>query len=174
MNIYIDLGCYDGDTILQFRNWRYLKYGKNVEWMTYGFDPNPEFKKAWKQHERPDTIFKRSAAWTEDGELEFTQAPRPDRSTVMKEKVNWGEGNVLTVPCFDFSTWLKQFRGKHVLLKMDCEGAELPILTKMIEDGTDDIANLTMVEWHDGKMPQYKSNKGWIWENYRGRLVEWR
>ena len=175
-HIYIDLGCYDADTILQFRNWKQLRYRPDIKWQVYGFDPNPRFKEEWARHAREDTIFEQRAAWTESGEIEFTLRPEnaPYGSTVMKEKRDWGMGEVLKVPCFDFSKWLEQFRGQHVILKIDIEGAELPLLTKMIEDGTDNIPHLTMVEWHDGKMPQYKSNKGWIWENYRGKLVEWR
>lgn len=173
-NIFIDLGCYNGDTILQFRNWRFLKYSPEEKWMCYGFDPNPNFIKSWRRHERADTIFQQKAAWIEDGEIEFTISKPAYGSTVMKEKRNWGQGLTIKVPAFDFSKWITQFRGDHVILKIDCEGAELPIMTKMIEDGTDDIPYLTMVEWHDGKMPTYNSNKKEILENYRGKLVEWR
>lgn len=173
-HIYIDLGCFDGDTVLQFRNWKALAYDPLIQWHTYAFDASPKFKEDWKRHADEHTHFEQKAAWIEDGEIEFTDSPEPIKSTIMKEKFNWGEGEVYKVPCFDFSKWLEQFRNDHVILKVDCEGAELPILTKMIQDDTDNIADLTMVEWHDGKMPRYKSNKGWIWENYRGRLVEWR
>lgn len=174
MNVFIDLGCYDGDTILQFRNWKALKYEPDEPWMMYGFDPNPNFVKQWQRHARLDTIFAQKAAWIEDGEMEMTISKPAYRSTVMKEKVNWGEGLTIKVPCFDFSMWLDQFEDDHVILKLDVEGAELPILTKMIKDGTDKIPALTMVEWHDGKMPTYHSNKHEILENYRTKLVEWR
>lgn len=173
-HVFIDLGCYDGDTILQFRNWKALAYPPDVDWIVYGFDPNPNFIKAWQRHERSDTIFQQKAAWVEEGEIEMTIGKPAYSSTVMKQKVNWGKGMTLKVPCFDFSTWLEQFRGDHVLLKFDIEGAELPVLTKMMEDGTDDIPTLTMVEWHDGKMPTYSSNKKEIWDNYKSKLVEWR
>lgn len=174
MNVYIDLGCYNGDSVLQFRNWRLLKYAPEIKWMTHAFDPNPSFKKEWKQHARPDTKFYQKAAWIEDGEIDYTLNPLPESSTVMKEKQDWGKGKVIKVSCFDFSAWLKKFRYDQVIIKMDCEGAELPILTKMIEDGTDDIADITLVEFHDGKMPRYDSNKKEILENYRGKLRVWR
>lgn len=174
MNIYIDLGCYDADTVLQFRNWRLLKYPPEEKWMCYGFDPNPNFIKKWERHERADTVFQQKAAWVEEGEIEFTISKPAYKSTVMKEKTSWDDELVIKVPCFDFSKWVEQFRGDHVVIKMDIEGAELPVLSKMIKDGTDDIAAITLVEWHDAKMPLYKSNKKEILENYRGRLVEWR
>src|SRR5688572_9869748 len=174
MNVFIDLGCADGDTIVQFRNWRFLKYAPSSEWMVYGFDPNPNYVKDWHRHARADTIFEQKAAWVKDTELEFTISKPAYSSTVMKEKNTWARGKVIKVPAFDFSQWLKQFRYDHVILKIDIEGAELPILTKMIEDGTDKIPVLTLVEWHDGKMPTYQSNKKQILENYSSRLVEWR
>lgn len=173
-HIFIDLGCYDGDTILQFRNWKALKYPPTTQWMVYGFDPNPNFINAWTRHSRSDTIFQQKAAWIEDTELEMTISKPAYSSTVMKEKNTWGDGLVVKVPAFDFSEWIKQFRGDHVLLKLDCEGAELPILTKMLQDGTDDIPNLVMVEWHDGKMPTYHSNKKDILDNFRSKIIEWR
>lgn len=168
--VYIDLGCNNGDTVLGFRNWRFLKYDPETEWEIHAFDPTSY--KEWQRHQNDHTHFHKKAAWIEDGDIDFSEYGIG--STVMKEKRDWDKGIVRRVQCFDFSKWIEQFRGDHVILKIDIEGAELPVLTKMIEDGTDDIADLTMVEWHDGKMPTYDSNKGWIWENYRGKLREWR
>jgi FkbM family methyltransferase len=173
-HIFVDLGAYSGDTIEQFKQWRYLAYPSEIEWGIYGFDPNPRFAETWKRIE--GAIIKQEAAWIYDGQIEFTLRPdsAPLGSTVMKEKRDWGHGEVLLVECFDFSKWLEQFEADHVVIKMDCEGAELPILTKMIEDGTDTIPSLTLVEFHDGKMPTYKSNKHEILEKYSTRLVAYR
>lgn len=172
MNIYIDVGVGDGDTILQFRNWISLIGFENPT--VYGFEPNPFLKKKWKRHVRKDTIIEQKAAWIRSGEIELSVTKDVLGSTVMKEKEGYAEGEKVKVPCFDFSGWLEQFRGDNVILKVDCEGAELPIFTKMIKDGTDDIPFVTMVEWHDGKMPTYESNKDSIWKYYRGKLIEWR
>lgn len=175
MNVYVDLGTGDGDTILQFRNWRHLLgYRADQDWMAYGFEPNPAMERKWKRHIRDDTIIQKEAAWTMDGTITLSVGKPYYKSSVMEHKQDYSEGKKIVVPCFDFSEWFRRLRGDFVLLKMDIEGAELPVLTKMIKDGTDDIADITMVEWHDGKMPGYPSNKKEILENYRGRLVEWR
>lgn len=168
--VFVDLGCFDGDTVLQFRNWRQLKYSPDIEWEVHAFDPTSY--KDWQRHADKHTHFYKQAAWIRNGDIEYSEYGIG--STVMKEKRDWDKGTVRNVQCFDFSEWLKQFRGDHVILKMDIEGSELPILTKMIADGTDDIADITFVEWHDGKMPQYKSNKHEILEQYRGKLRNWR
>jgi hypothetical protein len=52
------------------------------------------------------------------------------------------------VETVDFSTFLKQFRGMQVYVKMDIEGAEFRVLRKCIEDGTCDIIKTLWVEWH--------------------------
>lgn len=36
-----------------------------------------------------------------------------------------------------------------MVVKMDIEGAEVPVLEKVIADGTDDRMSLLIVEWHD-------------------------
>lgn len=174
-NIYIDLGTGDGDTILQFRNWKHLLGDRALEgWTAYGFEPNPAMEKKWKRHTKEDTIISKEAAWTEDGTITLSVQAPYYKTSVMKEKRGYDTGKHITAPCFDFSKWLEQFRGDFVLLKMDIEGAELPILTKMIQDKTDDIPYMTFVEWHDGKMPAYKSNKHEILRDYRGNIKEWR
>lgn len=173
MNVYIDVGAGDADTILQFRNWSQLLPFKGV-WKVYGFEPNPELKRKWLRHIRDDTVIYQSAAWVRDDKIVLSIGEPWYKSSVMEEKRDYTEGRKVEVPALDFSKWLEQFRGDTVILKMDCEGAELPILTKMIKDGTDNIATVTMVEWHDGKMPTYQSNKHDILKDYRGRLIEWR
>lgn len=177
-NIYIDLGAGDGDTILQFRNWRGLlniHYPDSYkDWIAYGFEPNPAMERKWKRHIKEDTIIKKEAAWTTDGVITLSIGQPYYKSSVMKEKKDYQEGKKMVVPCFDFSKWIEQFRGDTVILKMDIEGAELPILTKMMEDGTDTIPTVTFVEWHDGKMPTYHSNKHVILDKYKGNIREWR
>lgn len=169
--IYIDLGCYDGTTINEFKRWRHL-VNIDSEWKIYGFDPNPRFYDTWKKI--PNATIEAKAAWIFDGKIEFTLRPEnaPFGSTVMREKVDWGMGEILTVECFDFSKWLKQFELDYVIIKCDCEGAEFPILTKMIKDGTDLIPDQTFVEWHDTKLSS-ETNKNWIMDNYRSELIEW-
>lgn len=169
--VFIDLGCGDGDTAKEFRNWKSLAYHPDIQWEMYGFDPQ-DFSEEWVKH--PWVEFSHQAAWIYDGGVEFSI--NGIGSTVMKEKDTWDKGKKITVPCFDFSKWLEQFRGDHVIIKMDIEGAEGPVLTKMIQDGTDDIPHLMLIEWHDVKMVDrgYKSNRDWIWDNLRCKWVYFR
>lgn len=180
--IFADIGAYDGDSVEQFVNWGQL-IGDIHDCTIYAFDPNPRFETEWgdihKRHIKHvrDIIFERKAAWVDDKGVEFTLRPpgRPLGSTVMKEKRDWGQGEVLKVESFDFSTWLKQFKGEDIYVKIDCEGAEFPILEKMIKDGTDKLCKLLFIEFHGDKMGQeFKDKEQWILENLNCEVLEWR
>lgn len=173
-NVFIDVGCFDGDTIKQFCNWKNLITPDN--WMIYGFDPNPRFKDIWKKMSDHTIKIEQSAAYTYNGEIEYTLRPldAPLGSTVMKEKVDWGMGDILKVPCFDFAEFVKQNHGDYTIVKMDAEGAEFPILDHLIEQGADEFIDILLIEWHDTKLPRRKSNKGEILSKLSCEVYQWR
>jgi FkbM family methyltransferase len=154
--VFIDLGMYNGDSIEQFYNW-YKLIDNPLEYEIFGFEPNPgSFRLADKKiGHRQNVVLEELAAWTEDGEAEF--AVDDIGSTVMKTKRNWDSSEHITVKTFDFSRWLKaRFREDcFIVLKMDIEGAEFPLLEKMIKDGTDKLVNELLVEFHPNKVSDY-------------------
>lgn len=159
MNVYIDLGCYDGDTVKQWRNWSKIHYGEK-DWKIIAFDANPKFKDDWSkiESENDNVEFHLKAAWIEDTELEFAvdQTDTPLGSTLMKSKVKiWDNSPKIKVEAFDFSQWLRRYENDLVVVKIDCEGAEFKILQKMIDDGTIYIPNRLMVEFHPNKVREY-------------------
>lgn len=154
--VFIDVGMYNGDSIEQFFNW-YKLIDDPLEYEVYGFEPNPEkFKEAAKKiGHRQKVRIDELAAWTEDGEIEF--AVDDVGSTVMQSKRNWESSPKIKVKCFDFSRWLSErFNSEYfIVLKMDIEGAEFPLLEKMIKDGTDKLINELLVEFHPNKVSDY-------------------
>lgn len=179
--IFADVGAWKGDTVEQFINWGQL-FGAISDAKVFAFEPNPNFKTEWKDvHDRhikhvKEINFTQSAAWIDDKGLEFSLWQESDiGSTVMKEKRNWYAGKVIGVPSFDFSKWLQQFEGEDIYVKLDCEGAEYPILKKMIDDGTDKLCKLLMIEWHADKMSEsFKKDEDYIKQNLQCRWLEWR
>lgn len=153
--VFIDIGCFDGDTVQQFYNW----IDNDREFEIYGFDPNPRYKHQWEDMEshNPKLKFSNKAAWIEDGTAEFTLRPqgRELGSTLMKSKKDWGQGDIIQVETFNFSEWIKQFQGCHIIVKIDAEGAEFEILKKMIADGTDKLVDKFYVEFHPNKVTDY-------------------
>lgn len=157
-NIFIDLGCYDGDTVEEFRNWSKVAFPDRSDWKIYAFDPNPKFKHNWKKKSNDNTFFEQSAAWIKDGEIEVAidQTDTPRGTTVMPSKVAiWDNFPHIIVKCFDFSKWIEKFKDDFLVVKMDAEGAEFPILEKMIRDGTDKLVDRLMVEFHPNKVREY-------------------
>ena len=179
--IFIDLGAYKGDTVEQFISWGQL-LGDISGAKVFAFEPNPNFKDHWKDiHDRhikhvKEINFVQSAAWIDDKGLEFSLWHESDiGSTVMKDKRNWYAGQVIGVPSFDFSQWLRQFEDDEIYIKFDIEGAEYPVLKKMIEDGTDKMCKLLMIEWHADKMNEsFKADEEFIKENLKCDWIEWR
>lgn len=179
--IFIDLGAYNGDTVDQFISWGQL-LGDISDAKVFAFEPNPNFKAEWQDvHDRhikhvKEINFENKAAWVDDKGLEFSLWAESDiGSTVMKDKRNWYAGKVIGVKSFDFSEWLKQFEGEEIYIKFDIEGAEYPILKKMIADGTDKLCKLLMIEWHADKMNQsFKDDQKFIEENLSCKWIEWR
>ena len=113
----------------------------------YGFDPLAE-----PRNERDLTI-EAKAAWVFDGHLHLGTGAGGLSATVMTEKASHGEWNTeRRVPCFDFPRWLKVLRhgwgDGELVVKLDVEGAEVPILEALVRAGSDRLVTLLLVEWH--------------------------
>lgn len=171
MKYFVDLGAYTGDTIKEFYNWIGL-IGDPMEFEIFAFEPNPDLFDQMTRISRdfPNVVFKNWAAWTYDGKIKFAkdQTETPMGSTVMKsKKAIWDAYPHIEVKCFNFSQWLKQMFNENdeVYVKMDIEGAEFPVLEKMIEDGTIGIPKILFVEFHANKVEEYTTE-------YKNDLVD--
>lgn len=180
MNIFIDLGSYDGDSIEQFKNWSKTSFPDKEDWIIYGFEPNPKFKDKLEALASDTVIISRKAAWVEDTTMQFAvdSTDTPLGSTLMsgKKKI-WDKNEKIDVEAFDFSQWLKQFEDDFVVVKMDTEGAEFPVLEKMIADDTDKICDCLMVEFHPNKVVEYTTtDKNILIDKLKSRgvnILEW-
>ncbi len=154
--VFIDLGAYDGDTMHEFCNWTI----DAPEWELFAFEPNPRFIDRWKllRDLNPKLTAITKAAWIKDGPVTFQQDLQDLAwgSTLLKEKQGPALRNEITVEGVDFSSWLfKHFDKKdRIVIKMDIEGAEIPVLEKMIADKTINMVDHLYVEWHGHKLNQ--------------------
>lgn len=144
----------------------------------YGFDPWPALVEGETVLAGTRIVLERQAAWIEDGELEFARVRglRGWDSTVMRAKNARGEwggsGDVIRVPCFDLSAWLRGLP-EPPIVKMDVEGAEFPLLEKLIADRTDALVQELFVEWHDDKMADVAGRKAELLEELRCPVTQW-
>lgn len=98
------------------------------------------------------------AAWTHDGVVGF--------------KPQGTSGHIAfyapPVPCVDLADLIDLWSSRdEIILKLDAEGAEYPLLEHLIERGADEKLELAIVEWHPG------GNRGDIERRLRCETKEW-
>jgi len=174
VTIVVDLGCYPHRDEISIEP-LIERYRPDV---LYGFDPWPGLVEGETEVNGTRVVLQRKAAWIEDGEIEFAHVRglRGWDSTVMREKnarAEWSrEDAVIRVPCFDFSEWLRGLPEPPVV-KLDVEGAEFPILERLVAEGTDGLVAELLVEWHDGKMPEYADRKAALLAELECPVAPW-
>ena len=59
----------------------------------------------------------------------------------------------LEIECIDLSEFIRSLNRRIKLLKLDIEGSEVPVLNHMLDTGTIDLVDLTVVETHEKQLP---------------------
>ena len=172
--IVVDLGCFPHRHEISIEP-LVRRYRPDV---LYGFDPWPALIEGETELEGARVILARKAAWVADGETEFARVRglRAWDSTVMREKNSrseWsGLGEIVRVPCFDFSGWLRTLP-EPPIVKFDVEGAEFPILERMVETAADALVTELLVEWHDDKMVDFSERRATLLAQLRCPVTSW-
>ena len=158
-NYYIDLGAHIGETVRQFAM-------NNPGYMLFAVEPDTalfsRITDVAREIKQPVCLIG-AAAWIHDGVISFYQSGRKSASTIMlgkSERVDKGWPEIdysksTEVPCFDFSKWIAGFirPSDNLIVKMDIEGSEYPILKKMIDDQTLSLIKKLFCEWHFDRFP---------------------
>lgn len=163
MTVVVDLGCrtYGEDESIGPLVRRFKP--RNL----YGFDPLlPADEDYWVD----DTYVRieRIAAWLFDGQLPLgIGAPSELDATVVHRKNGRGEWDrSVPVRCFDFPEMLTR-HSPGVVVKMNVEGAEFPLLQACLDRGIAERIGLLVVAWHDDVLDGGTDYKAW-----RGRLED--
>lgn len=125
------------------------------EWIIHAFEPNPAHHPCPYCADVQNILHHKEAVWIEDGIMDFHQTP----SGKVDDKKGGGcclstftpKGPILaTVPVktINFSEFIECLECEELMVKMDIEGAEYPVLRKMIEDGTIGRIDHLYVETH--------------------------
>lgn len=123
----------------------------------FAFEPQPELRRYGERaaREHPNVTFLDCAVWTTNGPLKFFVSTGVTNhraaSTLMDghlEEVDYSAP--VTVTAIDFSEWLRHAvtSKDYVIVKMDIEAAEYPVLEKMVADGTLSLVDELFVEFH--------------------------
>lgn len=156
-NLFIDCGGYDGCSVVQFLNER-------PEFDVVSFEPNPNFHKYYRF--LPTQLIPK-AVTTHDGTVELRIDPVdgngssivPAKNVVNNRQLENEECPAIQVPAIDLSRYIRDVSAttSYLVLKLDVEGAEYEILPRLIEDGTIDLVDELLIEFHWDKCGVSKS-----------------
>lgn len=136
---------------------------RGLETEFFAFEPQPELatciEEVRRKHPTTPIHFSEKAVWVYDGSMDFYLATEwgPNYrggSTLLaghiKNAAKVDYSRPVTVKCIDFSRWIRRnfSRRDHLVVKMDIEGAEYPVLEKMVAEGTIDYIAELIVEFH--------------------------
>ena len=143
--IFLDCGAHNGCSVRKFN-----QYFPDFE--VYSFDPNPYLCHHFiglNTHHYP------VAVWTSTKKIPFyIDEYDYDGSSVYKHKKNIVGGKEIQTDAIDFDAFIrKNFSpSDFIILKLDIEGAEYPVLTKLLETKTINYIDELLIEWHYKKI----------------------
>lgn len=139
--IFLDCGQFDGVAIRQ--------YCVDDSWKIYSFEPEtqPDVNLA----DLPPYELIEKAVWTKDGKVKFSLDPNKQASHITGIAGTDFE-NTISVPSIDFSKFVANLPAAEIICSMDIEGAEFPVLRKMIKEGTITRIKALDVEFHHRMM----------------------
>lgn len=152
--LFVDGGAHLGETVNGFVH---SKIFPLHPWSIVSFEPNPEL--APQIPKRPDLTVRQEAIWTKDCDLEFQFSERETLGgSVVDTVVQLPEMKKVTVHAVDFSAWLKNAARKEdvVFVKLDIEGAEYPVLERMLKDGSMRLVDCLYLEFHGVQQAEAK------------------
>lgn len=120
--------------------------------LLFGFDPHPEQREGveWYEHAdldgwRTTIVLRRRAAWT----MACLAGLKVDGD---RTALDWDPSKQWETPTINLPAFLDALPDP-IVLKLDCEGAEYPILHAVAERNLDLRLGLVLVEWHDSPEP---------------------
>lgn len=159
------------------------KLGCTRSWNVQCFEPNPfvidRLKSALASLPIQTEVIE-VAVWHEDCKRDLLLELQEDRREPFEARATGGASNILgtkfqrpeylapelmvagpTVQCIDFTRHLAQLvtEADYVAVKFDCEGAELPILSKLVRTRELSLIDEIFVEWHGAMMGELEEER---------------
>lgn len=154
-DIVIDLGANVGEFTLQLAN-----TGAQV----YAIEPDPHAFKLLQKTVQPysNVTLINAAASDQDGEMMLYRSAKfdksPDRltksSSLFADKKNVSEASGFKVATIDFNAFLLSLGQTVKLMKVDIEGAEIPVFERIFENRLERLLEHVFVETHERDIPE--------------------
>lgn len=93
-------------------------------------------------------------------------------SSVFADKTNVDEENYVEVEQIDLAGFIEDLGCQIRLLKIDIEGAEVPLLEHMIQEGSIDSTDMIFAETHDTRIPTLAERTMWLRDIAAERYAE--
>jgi len=149
--IFLDCGGNLGRAVRGFTK----AYPDSAEYEIFSFEPQTRLVKFYDGIIHPYLHVVNKAVWTHDGFVEFHYTKNVKGSTCFADYAA-DEGIVKStkVPCIGLSAWITNSFDvdDYIVVKMNIEGAEYPILEQIVDDGTSTYINELYVSPHVSKV----------------------
>lgn len=136
MRVVVDLGCKNWGGEDESLNKLIDRFHPDLY---FGFDPHPEITEGVTRIGDTTVIICNKAAWISCGTQTFRE------SGISSRVINGGSWQVET---FDVSSFLRSLPECELIVKMDMERAEYPVLGQLLSDGTHERIDKLLIEWH--------------------------
>ena len=175
--VFIDCGANDGCSVRKFRRIQPDAY----EYEVHCFEANPVFS---KHFENLGVSYHEKAVWVENKQLVFYQIENRSKgkesgASTLNQAKAYNHKNVklhpMRVQGIDFSKWVLDNFSKddYIILKMDIEGSEYEVLSKMMKDGSFAYIDKLLIEFHWYKCAIDKSVHDRIVSQINIPMEEW-
>jgi len=168
--VFVDAGGFNGCSVERFRK----DYDPQANFEIFSFEPNPIFEDSYSEFENHTLIKK--AVWISDGQMNFyLDRHDSDGSSLLVEKKtgNLDKKTPITVESVDLDSWIKKnfSTDDFIILKIDIEGAEYEVLSKMLKENSIDYLNSIFIEWHWNKIGLSKATHDRLVEQIKARKI---
>lgn len=168
-HVFIDGGAHKGESIRSFKRTRMYR---DHRWDIFAFECNPGL--ASNLARGSDITVLNQAMWTNGGSMEFFLTDETTCSSVFKEaSMGKLEKRRVEVPSIDFAAWLcdNTRQEDFVLLKLDVEGAEYPILDHLLASDAAGRIDILFIEFHNAWVGVPKERDGALVRQFRERGI---
>ena len=160
--VFIDCGIWTGDSIKAFKEY---DSKESYPYEIFGFECEPRLKKELTDLSRKINFeFINKAVWVNNNKIKLFPGVNnlTQSSSLLSEKKKYiNKKKYVEVKAIDFSEWiLDNFdKSDYIICKMNIEGAEYPILEKMIKDGSIDYIDKLYISWHWRKLEGFSKDR---------------